>query len=131
MSTTNLSSTTTSTEARLAELAARLDGYEATRRELFELPRRTNTEHAVRAARLALVSAQITGAWRLIAAHTASDPTVSLLFHRAVVHAEHGARDTARFWRDTAADWQARAERRPTSDAAGALSNWDELGVSA
>ena len=35
----------------------------------------------------------------------------------------------ARFWRETAQDWQARVDHRPTSDAAGALSNWRELGV--
>ncbi|WP_297651268.1 hypothetical protein [Pseudonocardia sp.] len=45
--------------------------------------------------------------------------------------AQYTEQDRARFWRDSAADWQARAERRPTSDAAGALSNWAELGVSA
>ncbi len=43
--------------------------------------------------------------------------------------AHRKAQDDARFWRETAADWQARAEHRPTSDAAGALSNWAELGV--
>ena len=39
------------------------------------------------------------------------------------------ARDDARFWREAAQDWQARADRRPTSDAAGALSNHHELEI--
>lgn len=129
MSTT--STTTSTSAARLATLTARLDGYEATRRGLYRLPRDTDREHAVRAARLALICARITGAWRLIAAHTATDQTVPLVFHRAATLAIASTRDSARFWRDTAADWQARAEQRPTSDAAGALSNWHELGVTA
>ena len=43
--------------------------------------------------------------------------------------AHRKAREDARFWQETAQDWQARAEHRLTSDAAGALSNWAELGV--
>lgn len=41
---------------------------------------------------------------------------------------EHQGDDRAR---RAAAGWQARAEQRPASDAAGALSNWHELGVTA
>ena len=45
------------------------------------------------------------------------------------MEAAHPARDDARFWREAAQDWQARADRRPTSDAAGALSNCYELEI--
>lgn len=123
--------TSTGTAGRLARLSALLRTHEDTRRELFDLPHRTNTENADRAARLALVCARITGVWRLIARHAMHDLTVPEVYRHAAVIAECDARDTARFWRDTAADWRARAEHRPTSDAAGALSNWHELGVTA
>jgi hypothetical protein len=46
-----------------------------------------------------------------------------------VIIARLALRDDARFWTETAADWRARAEHRPTSDAAGALSNHADLGV--
>jgi hypothetical protein len=116
---------------RLARLTALLRNYETARRELLRTPHGTDADNADRAARVALVSAQITGAWRLITAHTNHDLTVPDIYRHAVVIAECDARQTARFWRDTAADWRARAEHRPTSDSAGALSNWHELGVTA
>ncbi len=133
-STTTTSITTTSTAAgteRLAALSALLDGYETTRRAITREPHSTDLDAARRAERLALVSARITGVWRLIGAHVIGDHTIAAVFLRSAVIAECDARSTARFWRDTAADWRARAEHRPTSDAAGALSNWHELGVTA
>jgi hypothetical protein len=116
---------------RLARAAALLRGYETARRELLRTPHGTDTDNADRAARLALVSARITGAWRLIVAAAAEDLTIPDVLRHAVVIAECDARQTARFWRDTAHDWRARVEHLPTSDAAGALSNWHELGVTA
>ena len=56
---------------------------------------------------------------------------VPLVYGHAAQHCASKDRDSARFWRETAADWRARAERRPTSDAAGALSNHHELEVMA
>jgi hypothetical protein len=122
---------TTTNPNRAAALSALLAGYETTRRTILREPHSTDLDAAHRAERLALVSARITGAWRLIAAHAVTDHTIPAVFLRAAVIAECDARDDARFWRDTAADWRARAEGRPTSDAAGALSNWHELGVTA
>jgi hypothetical protein len=95
------------------------------------MPYSTDAEHAARAVRLALVCARTAGWWGVLARETYRDPNVHDLHGRAAVIAQHTERDRARFWRDAAADWQARAEHRPTSDAAGALSNWQELGVSA
>jgi hypothetical protein len=116
---------------RVRQLGELLAGYETSRGELSRLPHGTNTENAVRAERLALVCARITGVWRLIVAHAVTDLTLPGIYRHAAVLAECDARRTARFWRDTAADWRARAEGRPTSDAAGALSNWHELGETA
>lgn len=116
---------------RLARLSTLMRGYEDTRRALFRLPHNGNVANADRAARLALVSARITGVWRLIVAYGIDNSTVPAVYRHAAVLAECDARNTARFWRDIAADWQARAEQRPTSDAAGSLSNWHELGVTA
>jgi hypothetical protein len=116
---------------RAEHLGALLRTYETDRTAAFRLPRGTNTDNATRCERLALVSARIIGVWRLITAHTAQDLSLPDVYRHAAVLAECDARDTARFWRDTAADWRARAEGRPTSDAAGALSNWHELGVTA
>jgi hypothetical protein len=82
---------------------------------------------AAYSAAMALLCARRAGWWRvLITNHRYSLHPVYL---RAAEIAHHKARDEARFWRETAADWQARAEHRPTSDAAGALSNWAALGV--
>ncbi len=133
MSTTDTTTTsTTDTNAtRVNHLGALLRAEETRRVEAFRLPRGTNTENATRAECLALISERITGLWRLIVTHGANDLTVPDVYRHAAVLAECDARDTARFWRDTAADWRARAEGRPTSDAAGALSNWHELGVTA
>jgi hypothetical protein len=67
--------------------------------------------------------------WRLLSRCTSSAGPVELIFGDAAIVACYAERDQARFWRDIAADWRARAEGRPTSDAAGALMNWHELGV--
>lgn len=94
------------------------------------MPHGGNVEHADRALAIARVCARRAAWWRVLARFT----------YRAGYHRLHGkaallagSKDTerARFWRDIAADWRARADQQPTSDAAGALSNWAELGVSA
>lgn len=129
--TTTLTEPTPALSGRLARAAALLRGYETARRELLRTPHGTDADNADRAARLALVSARITGVWRLIVAAAVEDLTVPDVLRRAAVIAECDARQTARFWRETAHDWRARAEHLPTSDAAAALSNWHELGVTA
>ena len=84
---------------------------------------------ATRSATLALISARTAGWWRVLLSADRRSRTTHPLYRRAVSAAHRKAQADARFWRETAADWQARVERRPTSDAAGALSNWAELGV--
>ncbi|WP_181779710.1 hypothetical protein [Pseudonocardia pini] len=84
-------------------------------------------DHAALADRLSVLHDRAARWWRVLYRHAPDG--VPFLYVRAVGRAELHERDESRFWRDTAADWRARAERRPTSDAAGALSNWAELGV--
>jgi hypothetical protein len=132
MSTTDTTTNHTTTKAgRVVALSALLAGYQTTQRAILREPHGTDLDAARRAERLALIGARITGVWRLITAHAVTDHTIPAVYLRAAVIAEGDARDNARFWRDTARDWRARAEHRPTSDAAGALSNWHELGVTA
>ncbi|GAA2559649.1 hypothetical protein [Pseudonocardia hydrocarbonoxydans] len=110
----------------ITALAGLDDAYAAA----VAMPHRGNVEHADRALAIARVCARRAAWWRVLARFT----------YRAGYHRLHGKaallasdteRDRARFWRDTAADWRARADRTPTSDAAGGLSNWAELGVTA
>lgn len=91
----------------------------------------TDAGRAERAEQLAMICARTAGWWRVLTTGTRGDSTVHRVYRHAAIAAECQERDRARFWRDLAADWRARAEQRPTSDAAGALSNWHELGVSA
>ncbi|MBN9109615.1 MAG: hypothetical protein J0I34_12605 [Pseudonocardia sp.] len=88
----------------------------------------TATGHSDRAYRLAFICARRAGWWRLLLARP-HRREISLLFARAVFHTAAAQQSQARFWRDAAADWSARAERRPTSDAAGAMSNHHDLGI--
>jgi len=88
----------------------------------------SNTAHALRADRLATICARRVAWWNLLLTRRHRDG-LSRLFVRAVIHAAGQEQDRARFWRDAAADWRARAERRPTSDVAGAMSNHHDLGI--
>ncbi|OJY49534.1 hypothetical protein [Pseudonocardia sp. 73-21] len=108
-------------------VAAATDDYNRQFHALAATRPGTDAERAERAQRLSMICARTAGWWRVLATHC--DPGVHAVFRLAAVAAECQERDRARFWRDLAADWQARAEQRPTSDAAGALSNWAELGV--
>jgi len=94
------------------------------------MPHGSNVEHAERALCLARVCARRAAWWGVLARWTYR-AGLHPLHGKAVILAAGKERDRARFWRDLAADWRARADHRPTSDAAGALSNWDELGVTA
>lgn len=107
----------------LAELD---DAYDVAAR----MPHTGNVEHADRALCIARVCARRAAWWRVLAFWTYR-AGFDRLHGRAALVAGTKERDRARFWRDTAAEWRARADRVPTSDAAGALSNWHELGVSA
>jgi hypothetical protein len=118
--------------AYLVKIAVALAEIDRQHRAAMALPYGTDTENAVRAARLALACARASAWWGLLAREVARDhERMHPLFMRAAVIAAADSKGSARFWRDAAADWRARAERRPTSDAAGALSNWHELGVTA
>ena len=118
--------TTTTTTGRVQTA---LDGLLARLGEVLATRPTTDTGWAQRCATLALINARCAGWWRVLSRAGYADTTVPLLFARAALLAADAARDRARFWRDTAAEFRARAEERPTSDAAGALSNWHELGV--
>lgn len=86
--------------------------------------------HAVRAERLAEIYAREARWWGVLERHLYSPAsTVPLVYGDAVIIARLALRDDARFWAETGADWRARAEQRPTSDAAGTLSNHADLGV--
>lgn len=92
-------------------------------------------DHALRAEQLAAVCARRARWWHVLARWAYRPATHGHDVHAVFGTAAHMARtrqlSDARFWSELAADWRARAEQRPTSDAAGALSNWDELGVTA
>ncbi len=90
---------------------------------------RTDTDWATRSRALASVEARRAGWWHVLTRIGARDGSLCFVYVQAVVVAEFEARAAARSWRESAIEWQARADGRPTSDAAGALSNWHELGV--
>ena len=101
--------------------------------QALDLPHRTAVEHAVRAERLAVLHDHRSRWWDVLAHWTyhRADWSVPFAYAHAAQHCAGKDRDSARFWRETAADWHARAIGVPTSDAAGALSNLHELGVTA
>jgi len=113
-----------------AHIVSALDGLDIEYRAVSAMPHGSNVEHSDRALCLARVCARRAAWWRLLARWTFR-AGLHPLHGKAVILAAGKERDRARFWRDIAADWRARADHRPTSDAAGALSNWDELGVTA
>lgn len=112
-----------------AALARLHDAYQ----RAAALPTDSDAAHAVRARQLAVVAARRARWWQVLGrwVYTEAGQPVPLLFGAAALDAAHSARDEARFWREAADDWQARAEHRPTSDAAGALSNHHELELEA
>lgn len=86
------------------------------------------TDHAARALRLEQLHTRQARWWAVL--QRASDHrSVPFVYVDATIRAWAKAEEDARFWRDTAADWTARALDRPTSDCAGAMSNWDDLGI--
>jgi hypothetical protein len=115
--------------AILVRVETALDDLRAQHDEAFALPHDTDAESAGRALRMAAVCARKAAWWRLLAHRMPY--AGNRVYYLAVLAATDEERDNARFWRDLASDWAARAANVPTSDAAGALSNWHELGVSA
>ena len=100
--------------------------------QALAMPTGADAEHAVRAERLAELTDRRSRWWDVLAAWTyRNGSSVPFVYGDAAQHCASKDRDSARFWRESAADWWARAEHRPTSDAAGALSNHDELEVMA
>jgi len=91
------------------------------------MPRNTPLDWAARADRLAVLHDRAARWWRVLNRHTSAG--VPFVYIAAVGGAEHHEREEVRYWQESADDWRARAEQRPTSDAAGSLSNWAELGV--
>lgn len=83
--------------------------------------------HAARARRLAELHTRRARWWTVLERDTATNG-VPIIYVQAVVTAVLDNERKARYWTDTADDWQALADRRPTSDVAGAMSNWADLG---
>lgn len=86
------------------------------------------TDRAARALRLEQLHAR-QARWWMVLQRATDHRTVPFVYIDAVIRARCKAEADARFWRDTAADWTARALDVPTSDCAGAMSNWDDLGI--
>ncbi|MEU4372398.1 hypothetical protein [Pseudonocardia alni] len=84
--------------------------------------------HAGRARRLAELHTRRARWWTVLERDTATNG-VPVIYVEAVVTAVMENERQARYWNDTADDWQALADRRPTSDVAGAMSNWTDLGI--
>ncbi len=84
---------------------------------------------AARARRLAELHTRRARWWTVLRRVTIADHPVPTVYLSAVITAAVEAEEQARFWSDAADDWQARAERRPTSEVAGAMSNWHDLGL--
>ncbi|MYW74199.1 hypothetical protein [Pseudonocardia sp. SID8383] len=85
--------------------------------------------HAARARRLAELHTRRARWWTVLRRIAVADHAVPTVYLSAVVTAAGEAEQQARFWSDAADDWQARADRRPTSEVAGAMSNWADLGL--
>lgn len=85
--------------------------------------------HAARSRRLSKLYARRARWFAVLERDTIRQHHIPLVYVQAVVDAGCSANREARFWADTAADWQALIEARPTSDVAGAMSNWHELGL--
>lgn len=128
---TNDDSNDDGTAAGTARAARELRALTAARNGVFATRAATDADWAVRCSVLALSHAREAGWWRVLVRVSAHDFDVPQVYVTAAVIAEGHARDQAKYWRECAGEWRARAERRPTSDAAGALSNWAELGVTA
>lgn len=66
--------------------------------------------HAVRALRMADLYDRTARWWRVLARSQAARTKVDLLFYRAVLGARGDAEHEARFWRESAHNWDAHAK---------------------
>ena len=89
------------------------------------MPMTTDTEQAARAACLALISARRAGWWRVLKRWTDRDPGLHPVYGEAVIAALYAERGNARFWRQSAADWAARANG--DRHGSGLWATWDHL----
>ncbi|MBN9791165.1 hypothetical protein DMP17_21525 [Pseudonocardia sp. TMWB2A] len=112
--------------ARLVE--AGLHRTDRAIRDTARPPAGDRLAHAARARRLAELHTRRARWWAILQRDTATN-RVPIVYVRAVVTAVLDNERQARYWNDTADDWQALADRRPTSDVAGAMSNWADLGL--
>lgn len=85
--------------------------------------------HAARARRLAELHSRRARWWAVLERSIVGDHDMPMIHAHAAYAAVSAAERDARFWSDAADDWQARVERRPTSEVAGAMSNWHDLGL--
>lgn len=85
--------------------------------------------HAARARRLAELHTRRARWWAVLERSIVGDHAMPMIHAQAAYAAVTAAERDVRFWSDTAADWQARADRCPTSEVAGAMSNWHDLGL--
>lgn len=116
----------TSTAARVEAALTALDRAFLT---LERCPNGDDRGWAAYSTAMALICARRAGWWRVLLVEDARTRALHPLHLRAAQIAHEKAQQDFRFWRDTAADWQARADGEPTSDTAGALCNRTELGV--
>ncbi|OJG06648.1 hypothetical protein BG618_02406 [Pseudonocardia autotrophica] len=84
--------------------------------------------HTARARRLAELHTRRARWWAVLERDSATNG-VPVIYVEAVVTAVLDNERQARYWTDTADDWQALADGRPTSEVAGAMSNWSDLGL--
>lgn len=89
------------------------------------MPMTTDTEQATRAARLALIAARRAGWWRVLKRWTYRGAGAHPVFGEAVIAALYAERDSARFWRQSARDWAARANG--DRHGSGLWAMWDHL----
>lgn len=75
--------------------------------------------HAARARRLAELHSRRARWWAVLERSIVGDHDMPIIHAQAAYAAVTVAEREARFWSDTADDWQARADRRPTSEIAG------------
>ncbi|MFC5994303.1 hypothetical protein ACFQE5_08780 [Pseudonocardia hispaniensis] len=96
-----------------AKVSAALAECDAQHRQAARMPEGTPAEHAARAARLALVCARRAGWWRVLERWAYLDGGLHVVHGRAARAARGAEQQRARFWRDTARDWRARAAGDP------------------
>ncbi|MGE0300118.1 MAG: hypothetical protein AB7L91_18630 [Dehalococcoidia bacterium] len=114
-----------SARAEALRVAAALDELADRYTDASALPKRTDSEHAHRAARLALVCARRAGWWRVLERRAYRDPGTPSIYGHAALMARHREQDNARFWRQSAADWAARAAG--DRHGSGLWATWDHL----